>query len=317
VTIPTKEEFQELIDFCKKDYLPNGLIIRPNSAVEDLRKILYAFALTREKALKEMKSLAAFYWLDEGNRDNQYNFKKALTVVEFEIISNIDDWVQENTLIILSTMKNSPERITEDQKYLEDGATESITVPDNTLLEIIYTQTGLAREYEMRVMHFVCCLMDYNYPKNRDRDKNTIKLQLTKVISTLEELQILESDLHNREEFSYLPEIIDICKPLEGRVEVYQKILEGGYLPFKRRSDHSHDKRIFILNVYKVISCAVHSECLPIGMDILKISESYLLETLGFLMSISCFDKPMTENSIRNILKAERLRLVNRFDVVD
>jgi len=315
VDIPTKEQFQELIDFCKRDYLPSELNIRQYTAVEDLRKILYDFALTREKSLKEMKSLAAFYWLDEGNRDNQYNFNKALAVIPFVTINCIDAWAEENTLIILGRMMDSSERTVETQKCLEDNSMKAITVPEDVFIKILHSQINESKEYELRIIHFVSCLMKYIYPENRH--KKTIKSQLTKVISTLEGLQVLEKDLHSYEEFSYLPEIIDICKPLEGRVELYKKILDGGYLPFEKRSQHSHDKRIFILNTYNIIPAGVFSSDSLTSIENIKEFDGYFLEVIEFLMSLSCFDKPMSENSIRNILKSERLRLVNRLKIND
>ena len=312
---PTKEQFQELIDFCKRDYLSNDLEIIKNISAKDLRKILYDFALTRDESLKEMKSLAAFYWLDEGNRDNQYNFNKALAVFPLTTINNIDNWADESALLIACYVKDRLKYIAEAKEYLEDGITIDESFTDelmvslqNSAVKMTYSLLEEAREYESMVGYITYCLMEYIYPNNRY--KNSIKPQIVKIISTLEKLQALESDLHNYEEFSYLPEIAKICRSLEGRIEVYKKVLDGGHLPFEKKSNHSHYKRMFIINVRGNFPDLIKYKGDAEDMN------ACFLKFIVFLMDIDCFDNPMTEGSINNILKSEHSRFINRINML-
>ena len=307
---PTKEQFQELIDFCQRDYLPSELEIWPHRAEEHVRKILYDFSIVRSNALKEMKSLAAFDWLNGTNSGNKHDFEEAMAIFPFEKRKNLGNWVEEKTLSITGYLDKWFQKI---QEIHDDDSLKNLEVIkiDGCITDTGYFRTEESlknttrheveevQKYEYMVAHIAQCLMKYIYPEKGY--KSEFRPHISKIITALKDVKNLQNELNGYEEFSYLPmEIKD--KQITNKIDFYTEILEKDSLPFSRK-DIYHNKRMFIVAVTKGIPLnSIRNR------DVIKAFNKYCLKFVTPLLNLSCFGEPMEESSVRRILKLESSR---------
>lgn len=328
MTIPSKKEFQDLIDLCNTERLPDSIDIQLNKAQEHVRSILSEFIYKRAAALKEMQALPAYDWL---NNKNGFLFPNAMDLVYPEKITDLDDWVERHTHS--TTFRTI---IAYDELCLLTGEVDGISgghhcgrgkgfgIDGDTPWEELRSENYISfkrlkdcienitqfeakklQHYERLIAKVARCFMDFIFPEPIKQFEPTAVIgKMSMLIKQLEKAKKLEDDFKKHNDMLYLSGSYD--SDLQNKIDLYTAFLnDKKLLPAQKKISEKTPLRMFIVSITK----ALMSNMNPITFSGKKRTE--LMKEFTFQLVQIIIVNPdlgglsMDQKNVRNIVSEE------------
>jgi len=276
VTIPSKDEFQDLIDLCNTEQLPDSIDIQLNKTQEHVRSILSEFIYKRAAALEEMQALPAYDWL---NNKNGFLFSNAMDLVYPEKITDLDDWVERHTHS--TTFRTI---IAYDELCLLTGEVDGIIGRSrcgrgkgfgadgdapwkelrsenyiyfkrlkDSIEHLTHFEAQKLQSYERLIAQVARCFMDFIYPEPiKQFEPTAVIKKISGLIKQLEKAKKLEDDFKKYNDMLYLSNSHD--SDLQKKIDLYTAFIKDKtLLPAQRKSFNKTPLRMFIVTITKAL----------------------------------------------------------------
>jgi len=247
---PSKEEFQKLISFCKKDRFPEDVDIWPSKAKETAKDILNEFVVRREAAIKEINTLPAFYWLNDRHGPI---LSRAIKIVIPEPIKLSENWAEDKATHLTRNTKSDIEKSHQyfvdnhpDANYFHFRIKESL---DN----LVGYDSFKVQRYERLVADIAYCVMEYIYPSQKITPGD-FKTNINSIIDDLEKAIKSENNLQKYADLFYFS---NQHKDdfLQNKLDLYSAIRDEYLFPIKQKKKETdrYEQRMFVVSITKKI----------------------------------------------------------------
>jgi len=279
LSLPEKEEFERLIDFCSTNRLSIP-IINMNDIENSIYISLSGLMEARKKAFKEMELFPAYQW---AAVHNGAIFNRAISILHHDS----DEKAQLIRVIKVIISQHNGRVKTKTSK-----ATQKEKLKSHISNVALYFQRK-----EATISHVMSCLMAYLYP-TANYLPSDFKKEINKTIKELEKARDSERKLTKYRNLFYLIDIPD--DTLQEKINLYSAIRDNGIFPVQKVND-KHKVRMFIIALtQKYINDGKLSkeDSLYSFIDILKFNVQ--------LLGLDCFPvNPMEEINIRKAINQE------------
>lgn len=281
---PSKEEFQELIDFCQQDRTP-GLIIDINNLENSIDALFLELLAVRKKTFKEMLLLPAYQWLSIKNKAT---FDQAIGIV-INPVTDADFMRKAWLFIILEIYRYNAKHLDlELQKKHLNGS-------------ICFASFDIQKQEKITAKIAECC-MDYIYPPP-ELSPVDFKSELKQIIKDLKKAKASEARFKKYKGLFYCVDIYeDKTDTLQKKIDLYSDILNKDIFPVKQ-INNKHLIRLLIISITQYL-LRQNAFSKTKGKTLYDFSQ--ILDFITQLLSLECFlEVSMSEGSIRDTINKE------------
>jgi len=304
MTIPSKQDFQELISFCKKDRFPKDVDIWPSRAKETVKAVLVEFVTCRENALEEMKTLVAFRWLNDRHG---LVLSNAIKIIIPDPINLSVNWAEDKATYQTRNTESDIEKAeiyfaekNPDADYFFYRIKESL---DN----LVGYDSYMIQRYERLVADIAYCVMEYKYP-SKNITPDDFKTNIKSIIDDLKKAIKSEKNLKKYADLFYFSEHHK-DDYLQNKLDLYTSIRDEYLFPVKQKKKEKdrYEQRMFVVSITKKIFLEMNA--LRDHDNIIRIKNKDIVDFINHLFYLECFDNPLTPGNVASAVKAEKTRL--------